>query len=156
MAVLASPALPQPPGEKPVPEPSAALALEAVTAAIAACKAHGYPLVAATVVNAGGELKVMISADGTPPGHAVPRSAAKARAALAYDMPSADLQARAAQDAALTAELAKRSDIVPRAGGEPLRSHGVLIGAIGVSGAPGGDKDDACALAGLARIRDRL
>ena len=31
-----------------------------------------------------------------------------------------------------------------------------LIGAIGVSGAPGGDKDEACANAGLAKISDRL
>jgi hypothetical protein len=30
------------------------------------------------------------------------------------------------------------------------------IGGIGVSGAPGGDKDEACANAGLAKIRDRL
>jgi hypothetical protein len=30
------------------------------------------------------------------------------------------------------------------------------IGAVGVSGAPGGDKDEACANAGLAKISERL
>ena len=31
-----------------------------------------------------------------------------------------------------------------------------VVGAIGVGGAPGGDKDEACAQAGLAKIRDRI
>jgi uncharacterized protein GlcG (DUF336 family) len=44
----------------------------------------------------------------------------------------------------------------PRAGGLPILSKGVVVGAIGVGGAPGGDKDEACASAGLAKIKDRL
>jgi uncharacterized protein GlcG (DUF336 family) len=43
-----------------------------------------------------------------------------------------------------------------RAGGLPIMAGGELIGAIGVGGAPGGDKDEVCAKAGLARIQDRL
>jgi uncharacterized protein GlcG (DUF336 family) len=36
-----------------------------------------------------------------------------------------------------------------------LMSYGI-VGAVGVSGAPGGDKDEACANAGLAKISERL
>jgi uncharacterized protein GlcG (DUF336 family) len=38
----------------------------------------------------------------------------------------------------------------------PIKAGNDTIGGIGVSGAPGGDKDEACANAGLAKIRDRL
>jgi uncharacterized protein GlcG (DUF336 family) len=49
---------------------------------------------------------------------------------------------------------------VPRAmtvgGGLTIEAGGSLLGAIGVSGAPGGKEDDACAAAGIAAIRDEL
>jgi uncharacterized protein GlcG (DUF336 family) len=38
------------------------------------------------------------------------------------------------------------------AGGVPIKAGNVVIGAVGVSGAPGGDKDEACANAGIAKI----
>ena len=38
----------------------------------------------------------------------------------------------------------------------PIKVGNDTIAAIGVSGAPGGDKDEACAEAGLAKIKDRL
>jgi uncharacterized protein GlcG (DUF336 family) len=41
-------------------------------------------------------------------------------------------------------------------GGLPIKAGNETIGATGVSGAPGGDKDEACANAGLAKISDRL
>jgi Haem-degrading len=43
-----------------------------------------------------------------------------------------------------------------RQGGIPIKVGNDTIGAIGASGAPGGDKDEACAAAGLAKISDRL
>jgi uncharacterized protein GlcG (DUF336 family) len=42
------------------------------------------------------------------------------------------------------------------AGGLLIESGGVLVGGIGVSGAPGGDRDDVCARAGIDSIRDSL
>jgi uncharacterized protein GlcG (DUF336 family) len=39
-------------------------------------------------------------------------------------------------------------------GGELIEAGGSILGAIGVSGAPGGDADAACAKAGIAAIRD--
>ena len=41
-------------------------------------------------------------------------------------------------------------------GGVPIKAGNEVIGGIGVGGAPGGDKDEACANAGLAKIGDRL
>ena len=41
-------------------------------------------------------------------------------------------------------------------GGLPVKAGEELIGGIGVGGAPGGDKDEACAQAGLDKIKNRL
>lgn len=41
-------------------------------------------------------------------------------------------------------------------GGLVVESGGSLVGAVGVSGAPGGDADEACAAAGLKAIQGRL
>jgi uncharacterized protein GlcG (DUF336 family) len=41
-------------------------------------------------------------------------------------------------------------------GGLVVESGGSLVGAIGVSGAPGGDADEACAKAGIDAVRDKL
>jgi uncharacterized protein GlcG (DUF336 family) len=144
-----------PPEAKAAKGPSASLALEGAQAAVAACAAQGYR-VAATVLDSAGELKVVIVADEVPPGHAIPRSALKAQTALAYKMSSAAVQARTATDADFAAELEANPKFLAKAGGELLMSHGEIIGALGVSGAPGSDKDDACAAAGVAKISERL
>ena len=41
-------------------------------------------------------------------------------------------------------------------GGLVIEAGGSLVGAVGVSGGPGGDADDACAKAGIEAVRDRL
>ena len=41
-------------------------------------------------------------------------------------------------------------------GGLTIEAGGAMVGAIGVSGAPGGDADEACAKAGIEAIRDKL
>jgi uncharacterized protein GlcG (DUF336 family) len=41
-------------------------------------------------------------------------------------------------------------------GGIMVEAGGAMVGAVGVSGAPGGDADDACAKAGIEAIRDKL
>ena len=47
-------------------------------------------------------------------------------------------------------------DGVAVGGGVPIKAGGTTIGAVGVSGAPGGDKDDVCAIAGIAKVADQL
>jgi uncharacterized protein GlcG (DUF336 family) len=41
-------------------------------------------------------------------------------------------------------------------GGVPIKAGNEVIGAIGVSGAPGGEKDEACANAGIQKVADKL
>jgi uncharacterized protein GlcG (DUF336 family) len=47
--------------------------------------------------------------------------------------------------------------LVMSAGGVPVLVGGSsLVAGVGVSGAPGGDTDEECALAGIAEIQDDL
>ena len=46
--------------------------------------------------------------------------------------------------------------VVALGGGLMIEAGGSLVGAVGVSGAPGGDADEACAKAGIEAVRDRL
>jgi uncharacterized protein GlcG (DUF336 family) len=46
--------------------------------------------------------------------------------------------------------------VVILGGGMTVEAAGTLVGAIGVSGGPGGDADDACAKAGIEAIRDKI
>jgi uncharacterized protein GlcG (DUF336 family) len=47
-------------------------------------------------------------------------------------------------------------DILPLAGAVAIKAGDETVAALGVGGAPGGDKDEACARAGVARIQDRV
>jgi uncharacterized protein GlcG (DUF336 family) len=134
--------------------PSMALALEAAETAIAACAANGYA-VGASVIDSGGVLKVVLAADGARP-IGVPASARKALASNKYRISSGELEAKAKADPVLTATLAADPAILARAGAFPMMVGPDLIGSIGVGGAPGGDKDEACAKAGLAKVAVRL
>ena len=53
-------------------------------------------------------------------------------------------------------ELNNINGLIVMQGGLPIRAGGILIGAIGVSGAPGGDKDEACAAAAIKAMTERL
>jgi len=146
----------RPPEPPPAPGPPLALAREAIQAALDACLGEGEPKVAVSVIDSAGELKAMASADGVPPGHAVANSLGKAMAALLYQTSSGAAYARLRTDPAALAAAEANPRVRLRAGGELLASRGGVIGAIGVSGAASGDKDDLCALAGVARIKARL
>jgi L-fuconolactonase len=153
---VAVPGMVTPPAAAPFHAPPAALALEAAQAAIAQCRANGYFEVAAAVVGADGELRVLLADEATPPGHAVRNSERKAATAIAFKTSTAGMLARTRSEAGLAEQIEANPDWLARAGGQLLMAGGEAIGAIGVSGAPGGDKDDVCALAGVARIASRL
>jgi uncharacterized protein GlcG (DUF336 family) len=53
-------------------------------------------------------------------------------------------------------ELNHIEGLIVMQGGLPIRASGILIGAVGVSGAPGGDKDEACAAVALKAMTERL
>jgi uncharacterized protein GlcG (DUF336 family) len=46
--------------------------------------------------------------------------------------------------------------VVVIAGGVTVEASGSLVGAVGVSGAPLGTNDEACAKAGIAAVHDKL
>jgi uncharacterized protein GlcG (DUF336 family) len=41
-------------------------------------------------------------------------------------------------------------------GAVAIMAHGEIVGGLGVAGSPGGDKDEACAQAGVAKIKNQL
>jgi uncharacterized protein GlcG (DUF336 family) len=145
-----------PPGPPPPPPrgPEAALALEAAQAAIAACAANGYKVTVA-VVDTSGTPRLMLASDGAPE-MTVQVAIRKAFTSLTFRQPSGQVGDQAKTDQALAARIAADPKLITWAGGEPLIAGPDLIGAIGVSGAPGGDKDDACTTAGIAKVKDRL
>ena len=135
--------------------PTLDLAIEAARAAVASCAASGYRI-GVTVIDAAGEARAMLSADGADGSH-VFVAMRKALAAVAFNMPSSALSARIAADQALLARVTPAMFIA--GGALPILAGNELIGAIGASGAGGavlGQQDETCALAGLNRIRPRL
>jgi uncharacterized protein GlcG (DUF336 family) len=76
---------------------------------------------------------------------------------LKYHMTSGEVAAKAAADAAFKAEVAANPMIdTARQGAVPIMAGSEMVGVFAVSGAPGGDKDEVCAKAGLDAIRDRI
>jgi uncharacterized protein GlcG (DUF336 family) len=60
------------------------------------------------------------------------------------------------KDGRLSPGLAAMPNVTPLVGGLIVEASGSLLGGVGVAGAPGGDKDEACAKAGLSSVRDKL
>jgi uncharacterized protein GlcG (DUF336 family) len=129
------------------------IALEAVQAAIKQCRADGYQ-VAVAVVDRFGEPQVLIRDRfaGLP---ASTIATDKAWTSVGFRANTSDL-AKSVANGDITARLASLPRITMIGGGVVIEAGGTLLGAIGVSGAPGGDKDEVCAKAGLAAIRDKL
>ena len=126
------------------------LAQEIAQAALAKCREDNYH-VSVHVIDASGLDKIALRDDGS--GEVNFRvSREKAFTALTYRRPSADME-----KAWVNMSPAR---IIPGifgvAGGLPIKVGDEVIGAIGVGGAPGGEKDQACAAAGLAKVADEL
>jgi len=127
-----------------------AVAQDMAQAALAQCRANGYR-VTATVLDSGGNMKVVLRDDGSAL-VTIDLSHRKAYAAVIFRRSSAEtVKAFGAMTPSPVIE-----GTVMLAGGVPVKVGNDTIGAIGVSGAPGGDKDEACANAGLAKVADKL
>ena len=121
-------------------------------AAVQTCKAQGYN-VSAHVLGRSGEVLVAMRGDDTGP-HTLENSMKKAWTARAQRAPS--LNFANAVKANPTAGAIHLTNMVPAQGGLPIMVGDDAIGAVGVSGAPGGDKDEACAKAGLDKVASDL
>lgn len=144
--------LPRPARARGIPT---ALAIEAAQAANASCQASTYKTTT-LVANSAGVPIVVISNDGAA---AITQRIAmtKAQAVLKYKMSSGEVVAKAGTDAALAAEIKANPMIeTARPGAFALMAGSDVVGVISVSGAPGGDKDEVCARAGIAKIQDRV
>jgi uncharacterized protein GlcG (DUF336 family) len=134
--------------------PEMALALEAAQTAISTCATNGYT-VAASVVDSAGVLKVLVAANGATKG-AVESSTKKAVTANTMKTATSDIQEKIKTDPALAAKVSADTSLFARAGGLPLMVGGDVIGAVGVGGAPGGEKDEVCTAAGIDKIKAKL
>lgn len=128
-------------------------ALKAANAALQTCRNQGYQ-VAVAVTDRFGVTQVMLRDRFAGP-HTVDTAMNKAWTAVTYrqDTLAFDI-ATSKEPRAAGARMLPR--IVPIGGGVLIEASGALLGAVAVSGAPGGEADDHCARAGLAAVRDEL
>ena len=128
-------------------------ALKAAQAALHKCRSQGYQ-VAVTVVDRGGLAQVLLRDRFAGP-HTVTVSADKAWSAVTFRTNTSELEKLSRPGQPLSG-LRSVPRMTPLGGGVMIEGGGSLLGAIGVSGAPGGEADEACALAGLKAITEDL
>lgn len=131
---------------------SLAMALAIATAAVDHCKAQGHT-VSVSVVGREAQILVQRRGDGSPP-HSIENSYRRAYTALTYKKPSLDVEKRVRADPG--DQLVHLQHVMAAQGGLPIAIGGDVIGAVAVSGSPGGDKDEACAQAGLDKVASLL
>jgi uncharacterized protein GlcG (DUF336 family) len=145
------PAIAAQPDMLPVKQIGLELARDIAMASVEACRESGYT-VSAVVLDRAGNVQAAL------------RDTLAARYTLEIAERKAGMVIMSGIDSG--AFLAARGDIRPELnhidglivmeGGLPIRAAGSLIGAVGVSGAPGGEKDAACAAAALKKLEERL
>ena len=132
--------------------PEMALAIEAARAAVESCEAGGF-YIGASVIDTSGQPRAMVESDGSDGGH-VYVAVRKALVALALKMPSSQGSEAVQKNPALLSRITPQMFVME--GAVPIMAGSEMIGAIGASGAAGGDQDEVCAIAGLQKIKDRV
>jgi uncharacterized protein GlcG (DUF336 family) len=135
-----------------VKELSLPMAVTMATTAIQTCTAQGYR-VSVHVVGRIGEVLVAMRGDNTGP-HTMENSMRKALTSRGQRIPSGEFAERVAKTP--NAGALRLGNMIPARGALPIKVGDDTIGAIGVSGAPGGEKDEACAKAGLDKVAGEL
>jgi uncharacterized protein GlcG (DUF336 family) len=135
------------------PTLTTAAALRAAQAAFAQCQKQGYT-VAVGVIDRGGHALALLRDNLAGP-HTVSTAINKAYSALSFRIDTTELAAttQAGKPASGIRDL---PGVVAVGGGLMIQAKGSLVGAIGVSGAPNGDGDAACAKAGVAAITEAI
>jgi uncharacterized protein GlcG (DUF336 family) len=128
-------------------------ALKAAQAALAKCRAGGYQA-AVAVVDRMGVVQVLLRDRFAGP-HTVDMASAKAYTAVSFRTSTSEL-AEATQPGRPQSGIRNRPGVAAVGGGLMIEAGGSLLAGIGVSGAPGGREDDACAAAGIAAIREDI
>ena len=131
---------------------SLAMAVTMARTAIETCKGQGYN-VSVNVLGRNGEVILAVRGEGTNP-TTLENSMKKAYTARATRAPSGKFaeQVKGNPNAAQFF----LANYVAAQGALPIMVGNDVIGAIGISGAPGGDKDEACAKAGIDKVAAQL
>ena len=150
LILVTAPALAQAPQvEKNV---SMALSMAIMQGALDQCTKDGYK-VSVVIIDKGGNVAASVRGDGTPP-HTMDFARMKAYTARTRNQTSLATM-KQMEDPAF-GFLRQIPNVVGVGGGVPIRVGNEVIGGVGVSGAPGGEKDEVCANAGVAKVADAL
>jgi uncharacterized protein GlcG (DUF336 family) len=138
---------------------SAPLANELVGETVAICSQKGYT-VTATVVDLDGVRQALLRGNGAPI-HTLDNAYFKAYSAASLTLSRKEDSTRAvaqrmAKNPPSSVPQTPLPNVTYATGGVAIMAGGNIIGGIGVSGAPGGQFDDDCARAALAKIADRM
>jgi uncharacterized protein GlcG (DUF336 family) len=125
-----------------------ATALTIATTAIDTCKTNGFG-VSAAVVGRNGEILIHLRGDNTGP-HTMENAFRKAYTSRTFRVPSGEIVERLKANPQLA--FVHLSNVIAAQGALPIKIGEETIGAVGISGAPGGDKDEVCAKAGIDKV----
>ena len=165
VGLIGAAALAAPPAWAQAPPSSAyhyvlplALSLEAATEAVRVCDLEGYR-VTATVVDMDGVPQGALRGDGATV-HTAESSFEKAFTVVAlgpeFNFDTSEGLFELVKVNPYAPRLAQVRNVMALPGAVAFHANGVIVGALGVGGAPGGDKDEVCARAGIAKVVDRL
>ena len=127
-------------------------ALKAAQAALGSCRKQGFQITVAVADRAGVAQIVLRDRFAGP--HTVETAINKAWTAVSFRQDTLAFAAATADPRHSGVRAIPR--VVAVGGGVLVEAGGSILGAIGVSGAPGGEADDACAKAGVEAIRDDI
>jgi uncharacterized protein GlcG (DUF336 family) len=141
------------------PQLSAALANQLVGDTVAICAQKGYK-VWAVVVNLDGVRQALLRGDGAPI-HSQDNAYYKAYSAASITLgrnenSTKEVADRMAKGSPSSVPFTQLPNVTYGVGGVTIKAGGQAIGAIGVSGAPGGQFDEDCAREAIAKIQDRI
>jgi uncharacterized protein GlcG (DUF336 family) len=131
---------------------STPIALSIAQTAYESCLQQGFN-VSVTVVGLEGQPLVSLRGDGTSP-HTIENSLRKAYTSRTFRVPSGEFAQRVKDNP--TSGQVHLANVVAAQGALPIKTGDTVIGAVGVSGAPGGEKDEACAKVGIEKVVDQL
>jgi uncharacterized protein GlcG (DUF336 family) len=128
-------------------------AVKATRAALEDCRKRGYQVTVAVVDRSGVAQALMRDRFAGP--HTVQTAINKGFTAVSFRSDTLEFS-KLTQAGTPSSGIRAIPNVVAVGGGVMIQAGGAMVGAIGVSGAPTGEADEACARAGIAAIKDEL
>lgn len=128
-------------------------ALKTAQAALDSCRKQGYQ-VAVAVTDRNGLVQVLLRDRYAGP-HTPTVAMDKAWTAASFKTSTLEF-GKDTQAGKSMSGIRHVPHVVAAGGGLPIEAAGTLVGAIGISGGPGGEADESCARAGIKAIADAL